>query len=70
MKERRTNLTKRERFEALRASLLQRLRDVTKGMSPCDVDRMIAAMTRLKLKYEPWTALPEQDGNGRDPLSA
>ena len=70
MDERRKNFTKRERFETLRVNLLERLRRVTADMPQRELERLTAAMTRLRLKYEPWSALPEQDAAGRGPLSA
>jgi hypothetical protein len=65
MRERRTNLTKRARFDALRAGLVARLRRVCEGMPPRELERLTAAMTRLKLKYEPLTGLPERDADDR-----
>lgn len=60
MRERRMNSANRERFEALRVNLLGRLRRVCRDMPQRELDRLTATMTRLYLKYEPFSALPEQ----------
>ena len=60
MKERRTNLEKRQRFNDLRAELLERLRAVCAEMSPHELARLTDRMVRVRLKYEPWSSVPDR----------
>lgn len=70
MHERRTDISKRERFNTLRAALMERLRRVCAGWPQRELDQLAAKMTRLQLKYEAWTGMPVQDRNHSDPLGA
>ena len=64
MGERRTNLRKREYFEQLRTELTERLRRLSGAMSHDELAALTARMTRLRLKYELSTGLPEVFGGG------
>ena len=55
--ERRKDLRRREHFERLRLNLQRRLWPLCHSMP--DLDRLTAKMTRLRLKYESTTALPD-----------
>ena len=61
--ERRRDSAKREHFQMLRRELLNRLRRVCHAMSREELDQLTARMTRLRLKYEQVTALPEEFAN-------
>ena len=60
MKERRTNPEKRRRFDELRSDLLERLRGVCAEWSPHELAKLVDGMVRVRLKYEPWSAVPKQ----------
>lgn len=55
--ERRSSEQDRVRFDALKASLVQRLQWVCRTFSPMEFERLIVRMVRIQLKYEPWTQL-------------
>lgn len=56
--ERRRDLTKRGRFDALRADLLDRLRRVCDGMPDRELEQLTARMTRIRLRYESVVGMP------------
>lgn len=60
MLERRTNRAKRQVFEDLRRDLVRRLERVCGDWSAPEVERLAATVTRIRLKYESRTALPER----------
>jgi hypothetical protein len=70
MQERRTDISKRERFNTVRAALIERLRRVCADWPQRELDQLSAKMARLQLKYEAWTGMPGRDGNRSDPLGA
>lgn len=57
--ERRINKAKRALFEDLRMDLRLRLDRVCDHWPGAELDSLTAQMTRLRLKYEPISALPE-----------
>lgn len=60
IQERRVDTAKRALFEDLRADLRNRLSRVCDDWPCAELDRLTARMTRLRLRYEPICALPEQ----------
>lgn len=61
MMERRANLEKREQFELLRSRLRHRLERICAHFPQAEFENLTARMTRLRLKYDPVSAVPERD---------
>ena len=61
MNERRANWKTREKFEWLRQNLTQRLKNVCAHMDGREFDCLTAQMTRIRVKYDAVTAVPESD---------
>lgn len=70
MRERRTNPTRRQRFEFACKELRDRLRRVLQNTPAHELDWLAAKMTRLKFKYEPWTGMPVRGDTGSDRVGA
>jgi hypothetical protein len=58
MQERRFNGTQRQRFEIERHDLLVRLKRVCAHLPLSDLEALALRMTRLRFKYEQFTAVP------------
>jgi hypothetical protein len=56
--ERRKNRAARLVFDDLCADLKVRLRNVCNSMAPGELDRLVAAMNRLRLRYETESSVP------------
>ena len=56
--ERRRDLTRRKRFDTLRADLLYRMRRVCQEMPERELDQLTARMTRIRLRYESAVGMP------------
>ncbi|MFN2565546.1 MAG: hypothetical protein ABR499_11140 [Gemmatimonadaceae bacterium] len=52
MVERRTQWTRRARFEEIRREVVERIGHVLRGMPTAEVDALIRRMTLVQLKYE------------------
>lgn len=56
--ERRRDLTRRDRFDALHADLLHRLRQTCEAMPERELEQLTARMIRIRLKYESTVGMP------------
>lgn len=56
--ERRRDLMRRKRFDALRADLLHRLRRVCEETPERELEQLTAGMTRIRLRYESAVGMP------------
>ena len=61
MTERRRNAMRREAFESLRDELKARLARVCAHFDSSELEGLTARMTRILIRYEPCTGVPERD---------
>lgn len=59
MLDRRTDVVRRQQFERARRDLVQRLQRVCGHWPPDELHALTARMIRLRVKYDPFTGMPE-----------
>jgi hypothetical protein len=67
MNERRSDLTRREHFDAARVALARRMEHLLRGLP--DFDTLITRMARVQLKYESWAGMPTRVNLRRPPTA-